>query len=70
MLQPAQVRVDLVARDAAGPDPAGDGLELAAANQRADLVLGAAELGRELGDGQRCGAVHDPEYRCAGIIRP
>src|SRR5206468_7569689 len=56
--EPANVGVELVARDKAGPDPAGDGAQLPGADQRAHLVLGAVELGRNLADGQGCGPVH------------
>jgi hypothetical protein len=53
--EPALVRVELVARNAAWPNAAGDRLQLAGADERADVVLGALELGRELLDGQRGG---------------
>jgi uncharacterized protein with GYD domain len=56
---PAEIVVEPVARNEAGSDAAGDRLELALANQRADLVLGAAKLEGHLGDGERCGPVHD-----------
>jgi hypothetical protein len=52
------VGVELVARDTPGPDPAGNGPQLSCADQRANLFLGASELGRRLTDGQRCGPVH------------
>jgi hypothetical protein len=55
---PAQVIVQLVARNEAGSDPAGDRLQLAVADQCANLVLGAGELGRNLPDGEGCGPVH------------
>ena len=38
-LEPAKIGVDLVARNAAGSDPAGDRPELVVSNQRADVVL-------------------------------
>ena len=53
----AQVVVELVTGNEAGPDPAGDGLELAVADECASLVLGAVELGRDLADRQRFGPV-------------
>jgi len=56
----AKVVVELVAWDAPGTDPARDRLQLPGADQRANLVLGAAELGRDLADGQGSGSVHDP----------
>jgi hypothetical protein len=55
---PAKVGVELVARNEAGSDPAGDCRQLATADQCANLVLGAAELGGDLADGQWCGPVH------------
>ncbi len=47
-LAATQVGVDLVARHAPGANAASHGVQLAVANQRADLVHGAAELGGEL----------------------
>jgi hypothetical protein len=41
-----------MARDEAGPDAAGDRLQLALADQAANLVLGAGELRGDLGDGE------------------
>src|SRR5690349_12506759 len=67
----AQVVVELVARHEPGPDPAGDRPQLPLADQRANLVLGAAQLGRDLADGEWCGPVHPPnltwgcDYRTA-----
>jgi hypothetical protein len=58
MLEPTHVEIELVAWDATGADSARDGLELAIADQSANLVLGAAELLRALTDGQRRGPVH------------
>ena len=58
MLEPAQIRVELVTRDEPGPDPAGDRLQLALTDQRPHVVLGAAELGGNLADRQGCGPLH------------
>jgi len=44
VLEPTQIRVEYVARNEPGSDPAGDRLKLAVTNQRANLVLGATEL--------------------------
>ena len=55
---PAKVVVEHVARNEPGSDAAGDGLQLAVADESANLVLGAAELGSNLADGQGCGPVH------------
>src|SRR3954462_8534083 len=48
-----------MARDEAGSDPAGHRLQLTFADQRANLVLGAAELNGNLADGQWNRPVHD-----------
>jgi hypothetical protein len=45
MLEPTQVGIDLVTRNASGSDSAGDRLQLAFADQCPNVVLGAAELG-------------------------
>jgi hypothetical protein len=58
VLEPAKVGVELVARNETGPDPARDRLQLAVANQCANLFLGAAQLGGKLADCQGCGPVH------------
>jgi hypothetical protein len=47
---PAKVIVELVAWNEAGPNPAGDRPQLAVADQCANLLLGAVELGRNLAD--------------------
>jgi uncharacterized protein YjbI with pentapeptide repeats len=59
----AQIGVDLVTRDEPGSDPARDRPQLAGADQPADVVLGAAELGGELAHRQGCRPVHAREYR-------
>ena len=48
MPEAAEVVVQPVARNEAGSHPAGDRLELAAADERANLVLGTAELSGNL----------------------
>jgi hypothetical protein len=58
MSKSENVGVELVAWDEAGPDSAGDRPQLPVADQGANLVLGAAELGRNLADGQGRGPVH------------
>ena len=58
MLEPTQVTVHLVTRDKSGSDAARDRPQLAVTDQRADVVLGAAELGGKLANGQRCGPLH------------
>jgi len=60
---PAQVVVQPKARNETGPDAAGNGLQLAVADQRANLVLRAAKLGGDLADGEWCGPVHGLKYR-------
>ena len=57
-LVPAKVVVEHMARNEPGADSTGDGLQLAVADQTANLVLGAAELGGHLADGQGCRPVH------------
>ena len=54
---PTQIVVELVTRNESRSDPAGDRLQLAVTNQRADIVLGAAELGGNVANGQGCGPV-------------
>jgi hypothetical protein len=58
MLAPPQVGVELVARNETRSDPAGDRVQLAVADQGANLVLGAPELGGDLAHRERCGPVH------------
>jgi hypothetical protein len=65
VLHAAKVGVNDVARDQARPDAAGNGLQLAVADQRADVLLGAAKLGGEVADCQRCGPLHPGKYRYA-----
>ena len=56
---PPYVVVQPVARNEAGPDPAGHRLQLAVADQGPNIVLGAAELDGDLTHGEWCGPVHD-----------
>ena len=63
MLEATEIGVELVTRDEPGPDSAGDRLQLVVANQCANVVLGAAELGRDLADREGCGPLHAQEYR-------
>jgi hypothetical protein len=65
----AQVVVELVAWNEAGADPAGNRLQLPIADQGANLVLGAAELGGNLADGQWRGPVHVRSLRRAAILQ-
>ena len=58
MAEPTKVGVELMAWNAAGPNPARDRPQLTLADQSANLVLRAAELGRKLAHGQRCRPVH------------
>src|SRR5262249_1771858 len=53
-----EVGVDLVPRNEPRANPARDRLQLALANQRAYVVLGALELGCELLHGHRLGPFH------------
>jgi hypothetical protein len=55
---PAEVVVQLVARNEAGADTARDGPQLTAADQCANLVLGAAQLDGNLADREGCGPLH------------
>jgi hypothetical protein len=58
VLEPTQVRVELVARNEPGSDPAGNRLKFAVPDQCADVGFGAAELGGNLADRQGCGPLH------------
>ena len=58
MLEPKQIRVELMTRYESGPDPAGDRTQFVVANQRANVLLRAAELGGNLTDRQWCGPLH------------
>jgi hypothetical protein len=58
-----------VARNQAGPDAAGDSLQLAVTDQTANLVFGAAKLGGNLAHGQGRRPVHSWEYRGSGRVR-
>ena len=69
MPKSANVGVELVAWNEAGPDPAGDRPQLPVADQRANLLLGATELGRNLADGQGRGPVHARNLTLEGGAR-
>jgi hypothetical protein len=55
---PAQVVVQSVARNETRSDPAGHRLQLTLADQRANLVLGAAQLEGNLANREWCWPVH------------
>jgi hypothetical protein len=63
VLEPTQIIVELVTRYESGSDPAGDRLQFVVTDQRANVVLGAAELGGNLADCQGLGPLHSPKYR-------
>lgn len=65
MAEAAPVGIELVPRNASGTDPAGDGPQLARADERADLVLVALELVGELSDRQWGCAFDVSKYRGA-----
>jgi hypothetical protein len=58
VLEPTQIRVELVTRNESGPDPARDRLQFGVTDQRANVVFGAAELGGNFADCQRFGPLH------------
>ena len=64
MLEPTQKRVEFVARNEPGSDPAGDRLEFAVTDQCANVVLGAAELGGNFTDRQGCRPLHARSMAC------
>jgi hypothetical protein len=64
VVEPTQISVELVPRNESGPDPAGDRLKFVVTDQRANVVLGAAELGGNLTDRQRCGPLHTRSMAC------
>jgi hypothetical protein len=64
MLEPTQIRVELVTRNEPGSDPAGDRLKFAVTDQSANVLLGAAELGGNLADRQGCGPLHARSIAC------
>jgi hypothetical protein len=66
--KPADVGVELVPWNEAGADPAGDRPQLPVADQGANLVLGDAELGRDLADGQWLGPVHARTLRLGAVL--
>jgi hypothetical protein len=52
VLEPTKIGIEYVTRNEPGSDPAGDGLQFALTDQRADVVLGATELRGDLAHGQ------------------
>jgi hypothetical protein len=64
VLEATQIRVELVTRYEPWSDPAGDRLKFAVTDQRADVILGAAELGGYLADGQGGGPLHARSMAC------
>jgi hypothetical protein len=66
VLEPAQIRVEYATRNEPGSDPAGDPLRFTLTDQRANVVLGAAELGGNLADRQGCGPLHARSTACGG----
>jgi hypothetical protein len=70
--QPAPVRIELPTRDEAGADPAGHGSELAGADERAHVLLGAPELGGQLSYRQMGRLLDDGSMaaRCEKAYRP
>jgi hypothetical protein len=58
MLEPAEIGVEDVPRNEPGADPAGDGAQLALADEPANVALGAAELGGYLTYCQGCRPLH------------
>ena len=58
MLEPSQIRVELVTRNESRPDPAGDRLQFVVTDQRANVVLGTAEFGGNLANCQWGGPLH------------
>jgi hypothetical protein len=64
VLEPTQIRVELVARNEPGSDPAGDRLEFAVTDQCANVILGAAELGGNLADRQGGRPLHARSMAC------
>jgi hypothetical protein len=63
VLKPAQICVELVAWNEAGSDPAGDRPQFVVTDQRANVVLGAAELRGNLANRQGRWPLHEREYR-------
>lgn len=70
MLEPTQIRVEYVARYQPGPDPAGDRLQLSVADQCANILLGAAELGSDVADCQGCGPFHSGSIASTAGVSP
>jgi hypothetical protein len=66
VLEPTQIRVELVARHEPWSDPAGDRLEFAVTNECANVILGAPELGGNLPDRQGGRPLHARSMACGG----
>jgi hypothetical protein len=61
VLEPTEIIVELVTRNESGSDPAGDRPQFVVTDQRANVVLGAAELRGNLANCQRGGPLHARE---------
>jgi len=68
VLKPTQIGVELVTRNKSGSDPAGDRLQFVVTDQCANVVLGAAEFGGNLADGQGCGQLHARSIASGGDV--
>jgi hypothetical protein len=68
VLEPTKIGVEYVTRNESGSDPAGDRLQFAVTDQRANVVLGAAELGGNLAHCQGCGPLHIGSIACGSSI--
>ena len=68
MLEPTQISVELVTGNESGSDPAGDRLQFVVTDQRANVVLGAAELGSNLADCQGRGPFHARSIACGSDV--
>jgi uracil phosphoribosyltransferase len=67
VLHPAPVGVELVARDETGSNAARHCPKLALADQGADVLLGAAELGSEVSNCQAIRLLHARSIALEGI---
>ena len=65
MLDPTEIRIELMARNEGRSDPAGNRLELLVADQSPNVVLRAPELSGNLADCQRFGPLHAPSMDLA-----
>lgn len=69
MLEPTQIGVKLVARDESRSDPARDSLQFVVTDQRANVILGAVEFGRNLTDCQGRWPLHDRSITVGNVNR-